>query len=52
MMDRTKEDIEKTVRCRCVDVLVALKEKNYHVGVTQYFKIKSVATSKTKLAWK
>ena len=37
-MDRTKEDIEKTIRDRCIDVMVALKEKNYHVGVTQYFK--------------
>ena len=46
MMDRTKEDIEKTVRCRCIDVLVALKEKNYHVGVTQYFKIKGQTSEK------
>lgn len=44
IMDRTKEDIEKTIRARCIDVMVALKEKNYHVGVTQYFKSKDKTT--------
>ena len=38
MMDKTKEDIEKIIRCRCVDMLTVLKENNYHIGVTQYFK--------------
>lgn len=45
-MDRTKETVEKIIRCRCIDVLVALKEKNYHVGVTQYFKAKGQTSEK------
>ena len=45
-MDRTKEDIEKTIRCRCIEMKVALKEKNYRVGVTQYFKTKGQISEK------